>query len=240
MAISGSNESPRRVVVTGASAGIGRAIASQLLNTGWQVIGLDRSAASLPHPAYIHELIDLLDGAAVDDLAARTPAQALVHAAGFMHTAGLGDLDLDAGQAMWHLHVQAASALAQAWLPHLLQAGHNDGGGRVVLIGSRISQGFPGRSQYAAAKAALVALARSWAAEWASQGITFNVVSPAATATAMLQASTRSDSPPRLPPIGRMIQPEEVAALVAYLLSPAAAALTGQEIMLCGGASLAQ
>lgn len=244
MAISGSNEPLPQAVVTGASAGIGRAIAAHLLATGWQVAGLDRNPATLDHPTYHHHLIDLGDQAAIERLARQVPAQALVHAAGFMHAAGLEALDLDAGQAMWQLHVQAATALAQAWLAHLQEAGRTGAqtgaGGRVVFIGSRISQGFPGRGQYAAVKAALVAMARSWAAEWASQGITFNVVSPAATATAMMDAASRASSPPKLPPMGRLIQPEEVAALVAYLLSPAAAAMTGQELTLCGGASLAQ
>jgi len=234
------NEPLPRAVITGASAGIGRAIAAHLLATGWQVAGLDRSARTLDHPAYDHHRIDLGDAPAVQVLAAALPARALVHAAGFMHTGRLDELDLAAGQSMWQLHVQAASALAQAWLPHLQAAGRSGAGGRVVFIGSRVSQGFPGRGQYAAAKAALVAMARSWAAEWAGQGITFNVVSPAATATGLLDAASRASSPPKMPPMGRLIQPEEVAALVAYLLSPPAAPLTGQEITLCGGSSLAQ
>ncbi len=239
METSGLNKAAPRAVVTGASAGIGHAIVTHLLESGWQVAGLDRSAAGIEHPAYKHHRIDLLDTQAVNALAPELAAQALVHAAGFMHTGRLGELKPDEGMAMWQLHVQTAAVLAQAWLGHLQQAARAGAGGRVVLIGSRVSQGFPGRSQYAAAKAALVAMARSWAAEWASQGITFNVVSPAATATAMLQAATRTNSPPQLPPLGRLIAPEEVAALVGYLLSPAAAPLTGQEIALCGGASLA-
>jgi NAD(P)-dependent dehydrogenase (short-subunit alcohol dehydrogenase family) len=110
----------------------------------------------------------------------------------------------------------------------------------VLFIGSRVSQGMPGRSQYAATKAALVALARSWAAEVVAQQVTVNVISPAATQTAMLSDPSRTGSLPRLPPLGRYIQPAEIAALALFLLSPAAAAITGQDIAVCGGASLPQ
>ena len=84
----------------------------------------------------------------------------------------------------------------------------------------------------------LIALARSWAGELIEGGVTVNVVSPAATETAMLQDPARSGSAPRLPPLGRLIRPDEIASLVAYLLSPAADAITGQDIQICGGASL--
>ena len=99
--------------------------------------------------------------------------------------------------------------------------------------------GVIAKSQYGAAKAALVGLARAWAKELAARGITVNVVSPAATDTAMLTDPDRAAIPPaELPPMGRRIRPEEVAALVAFLLSEDAAAITGQEIAICGGSSL--
>jgi NAD(P)-dependent dehydrogenase (short-subunit alcohol dehydrogenase family) len=114
-----------------------------------------------------------------------------------------------------------------------------DSGGRIVLIGSRASLGAAEKSQYAAAKSALVGLAKSWAKELAPRGITVNVVAPASTDTAMLGDPQRAGTPPAaLPPIGRRIRPDEVAALVAFLLTPDAAAITGQEIHICGGSSL--
>ena len=81
-------------------------------------------------------------------------------------------------------------------------------------------------------------LALSWAAEVVARGVTVNVLSPAATETPMLVDPSRASSQPRLPPIGRLIQPQEVAALVAFLLSEAAAAITGQDLQICGGSSL--
>ena len=111
-------------------------------------------------------------------------------------------------------------------------------GGRIVLIGSRAARGVAAISQYGAAKAALVALAKSWAKEQVTRGITVNVVAPAATETAMLTDPARVIVPPETPPAGRRIRPDEIAALVAFLLSDDAAMITGQEISICGGASL--
>ncbi len=108
----------------------------------------------------------------------------------------------------------------------------------MVMVGSRVSRGMAGRSQYAASKAALVSLARSWAAESVSQGVTVNVVSPAATDTPMLKDPARASITPRLPPLGRLIRADEVASLVLYLLGPQAAAITGQDIAICGGSSV--
>ena len=71
-----------------------------------------------------------------------------------------------------------------------------------------------------------------------ARGVTVNVVAPAATQTAMLEDPKRATAPPQLPPMGRLVQPGEVASMVAYLLSPEAAAITGQEIHVCAGATL--
>lgn len=233
-----SNDRPDALghaVVTGSSSGIGRAMAEALLAAGWRVSGMDVAPAAIQHPCFVPVPVNLADGADTARAAATLPAvDALVHAAGVLRVGPLGQLDFAAGELMWRLHVDAATRLADAFVPAMAERGH----GRVVFIGSRVAQGMPGRGQYAATKAALLALARSWAAEVAGQGVTLNVVSPAATATGMLQDPARAGSAPRLPPLGRLIEPAEIAALVAYLLSPPAAAITGQDIAICGGASL--
>jgi 3-oxoacyl-[acyl-carrier protein] reductase len=144
----------------------------------------------------------------------------------------LGKLEVESGTAMWRLHVDVATTLANAIGPLLPR------GGRIVLIGSRTANGAPGRSQYAATKAALVGMARSWAIELAPRGITVNVIAPAATDTPMLQDTSRGAVAPRVPPIGRFVRPEEVAALTSFILSDEAAAITGQQLVICGGSSL--
>ena len=224
-----------RAVVTGSSGGIGRVVAARLLALDAVVHGLDRAAPTLEGPQFHAATVDLADGAQATAAAQRLgPVDVLVHAAGVLRVGRLGALDHAAGEAMWRLHVDAAAHLADTLVPRMAERGF----GRVVLVGSRVAQGMPGRSQYAATKAALVALARSWAREVAGSGVTVNVVAPAATATAMLADPARAASAPRVPPLGRLIDPAEIAELVSFLLSPAAAAITGQDIAICGGTSL--
>jgi NAD(P)-dependent dehydrogenase (short-subunit alcohol dehydrogenase family) len=151
-----------------------------------------------------------------------------------LRVAPLGKLKAADGELMWRLHVESIARIANVVLPAMAAARD----GRVVLIGSRVAEGKAGRSQYAATKAALIALARSWAAEVIAAGVTVNVVSPAATETAMLDDPARKSESPVLPPLGRLIRPDEIASLVVFLLSPPAGAITGQDIQICGGASL--
>lgn len=194
--------------------------------------GISRRPAPFDHPAFDHVSLDLADVDAIAAAVADIAPTALVHAAGVLRVGQLGSLDHDEGAAMWRLHVDAAERLANALAPRLTQ------GGRIVFIGSRTASGASGRGQYAATKAALVALARSWAIELAPRGVTVNVVAPAATETPMLKDRSRADVAPKLPPIGRYIRSDEVAHAVAFLLSADAAAITGQQLVICGGSSL--
>ncbi|MBV8919086.1 SDR family NAD(P)-dependent oxidoreductase [Bradyrhizobium sp.] len=219
-------------LVTGASSGIGAAIVERLLREGWQVTGISRRPATFANPSFQHLALDLNDVGAIAGALAEITPTALVHAARFLRVGRLGLLSPDDGAAMWRLHVDAAERLANLFAPRLPK------GGRIVLIGSRTAAGAAGRGQYAASKAALVAMARSWAAELAPRGITVNVVAPAATETPMLNDPSRGDVPPKLPPIGRFIRPDEIAAAVGFLLSPEAGAITGQQLVICGGSSL--
>jgi len=227
------SQEPRHAVVTGASSGIGRAIAMRLLQDGWRVTGLCRTPPAEAVERLTIVPVDVTDltrlAAVCDQLGA---VDALVHAAGFMRTAPLGELSSEDGAAMWRVHVEAAACLADRLAPRM------PAGGRILLIGSRTANGAATRSQYAATKAALVGMARSWAAELAPRGITVNVIAPGATDTPFLRDPARAHTPPRMPPIGRFVSPEEVAALAAFLLGEYGGAITGQQIVMCGGASL--
>lgn len=231
------NRSSLQAVVTGTSSGIGLAVATDLVDAGWHVIGLSRTRGALPAAA-TWVPCDLADVGSIDQAvvaigeAAGGGVGAVVHAAGLQHSARIGDLDAAKGQAMWAVHVRAAELLVGGLESRLVD------GGRIVLVGSRTASGVAGKSQYAATKAALVAMARSYAAELAGREITVNVVAPGPTRTAMLTDPNRASTPVVSPPLGRLIEPSEVAGLVRFLLEPTGAMITGQAIVICGGASL--
>jgi NAD(P)-dependent dehydrogenase (short-subunit alcohol dehydrogenase family) len=222
----------RHAVVTGCSSGIGKAIAERLLADGWTVTGLSRSEPALgPGFRWLHA--DLSDPASLAGCVAGVDtADALVHAAGYQRTAVLGELDPEALAGMFTVHVAAASALANALVPQMPD------GGRVLLIGSRTSTGSPGKSQYAATKSALLGMGRTWAQELAPRGITVNVLSPGPTDTPMLADPGRAATPPKVPALGKLVDPVDVAALAGFLLGNHGKSITGQNYVICGGASL--
>lgn len=223
-------------VITGSASGIGLALARRLLGAGWSVDGIDlRIADELTHPAYRHHLCDLTDAAAIQALQSRLPAsvRAFVHSAGVVRSGGAVDTRPEDAEWLWRLHAAAPMALVRLLAPRL-----QDGLGRIVLLSSRAVLGRAQRAAYAASKAAQIGLARSLAAELVGRGITVNVIAPAAVDTPMLSDPSRGEPPKVDLPLGRLISADEVAATIAFFLSPEAGAITGQTLYVCGGASL--
>lgn len=223
----------KTALMTGASSGIGQAIAELLLSEGWTITNLGRSEPAITHANFIHLEVDLTDQAQISALAPDLPkVDALIHSAGLLRVGAHDQLDIADSALMWQLHVTSAATLVQHLAPKMPD------GGRIVLIGSRISTGAKQKSLYAATKAGLVGYARSIAAELAPRQITVNVIAPAATDTPMLRDPDRAGLLPEVPPMGRYVAPEEIAATASFLLSKGAASLTGQQIVVCGGNSL--
>ncbi len=223
----------RHAFITGVSSGIGKAITELLLESGWKVTGISRTHVDYPSEHFTNVNIDLYDTKQIIDCVNQiTSVDAVIHAAGRMVAASLGELESECSQSVWHLHVLVPELLANALVNKMPR------GGRFIIIGSRTSKGVAGRSQYVATKSALVGMVRSWAAELAPKGITANIIAPGATETPMLFNAARKSSPPKQPPMGRYIFPSEVAEYTKFILSPAADMVTGQELVICGGASL--
>ena len=125
----------KRAMVTGASSGIGAAVVRQLLADGWQVIGMSRSLPPFSQPNFRHLMVDVSQRSAL--LAALEqiePPQAIIHAAGSMAAATLGNLDPQRSESLWRLHVDAAQTLVNHFAPTM------GPGGRIVLLGSRTSR----------------------------------------------------------------------------------------------------
>lgn len=234
----------RTVLITGTSTGIGRTLAERALAQGHQVVGLARRASGLAHARLSEHAVDLADAAATAavaaEVAARHDVDTFVHNAGVIRAALLADVQPGDLPALAALHLGSAITLMQALRPRMRERGF----GRVVLMSSRGALGLATRSAYAATKAGMVGLARTWALELAAEGITVNVVAPGPVrGTEMFHEVVPADSERerRLAaaiPVQRLGTPEDVARAVEFFTAPESGFVTGQVLYVCGGASV--
>ncbi|GLE53346.1 SDR family oxidoreductase [Mycobacterium montefiorense] len=233
--------SKRRVLVTGASKGIGRAVVDRLAADGYQPIGLARSAP--PDFAGQFVEVDLADreatAAALDTIVAEGGVDAVVNNVGLARFGHIGSVDLDDLFLTYDMNVRTAVQVVQAVLPGMAEAGW----GRIVNVSSLTTTGVDERTPYAAAKGALETATRIWAGELASSGITVNAVAPGPIETEMYRerspvGSAREALVLKDIPMNRVGTTAEIAHVICMLLHEDAGYITGQIIRVDGGGSI--
>lgn len=233
-----------RVVLTGASSGIGLATAEAFLEAGYEVLSVARRPCPLTSERLRSVTVDLTDAEATRlaarKLAAEAPATTFVHCAGAIREKPLEEASIEDLRALTNLHLAAAMSFAQANLPAMKEAHY----GRIVLISTRAVLGLAKRTVYSSTKAGMLGLARTWALELAPHGITVNVVAPGPIAeTEMFEELIPPDSPKmasaaRQIPVGRFGTPADVARAALFFANPESSFVTGQTLFVCGGTSV--
>lgn len=231
----------KRVLLTGAASGIGAATAELLIGSGVRVVTADLQTIASERQGERALQLDL--GTEASCLAAVQEAAAvlggldgLVHCAAMIQRESLEEVTENSMQRQFAVNMAGPFHLCRAAKPWLAQSGD----GRIVLFSSQGAHtgGYVGSTIYGMTKAAVIALGKSLARQWAPDGIRVNMVSPGAADTPMLHEGTSAQALKeflKLAPLGRAGTSLEMAACAAFLLSPAAAYVTGHTLDVNGG-----
>ena len=234
----------RTAVVTGASRGIGAAIAARLITEGWRVHNLDIiqpvSETGVP---WIETDLTEEDSIlrAFADILADGPVTGLVNNAGIPNNETLQQTTTDQFDRTVAINMRAPMICAQAVVEGMKSAKF----GRIVNMSSRAHLGKAKRTAYAGTKGALVSMTGVWALEMAEHGITVNAVAPGPIRTALFDAANPPDDPRTRDiidqvPVKRLGEPEDIANAVSFFMNDQSGFVTGQTLYVCGGVTLAR
>jgi NAD(P)-dependent dehydrogenase (short-subunit alcohol dehydrogenase family) len=221
------------VLITGAKGGLGTSVTREFLAAGALVVGASRGIvdADFPNPHFDAIAADLSDAQAAKRVAEEVirrfqKIDTLVHVmGGFAGGKPIAETDDATWELMMSVNLRSAVNILRAVIPHMRHAAM----GRIIAIGSRnAAEPAANLSAYNASKAALVSLVRTAALENKDLGITANVILPATMNTDANRKATPEADP------AKWVQPEQVAALVTFLATPAAAQITGAAIAVYG------
>jgi NAD(P)-dependent dehydrogenase (short-subunit alcohol dehydrogenase family) len=231
------------VIVTGAASGIGRASAEALVADGVAVSLWDIAPGVLDVAASLGQHGAVVDCSGTDFTAEVTEAaeslgglDGLVHAAGRVAVEPVGDLTAGSWDAVVDLNLRAHALLVQAMLPWLKESPRASVVAIASIEGIRANPFIP---SYCASKAGLIGLTKSMASQLGADGIRVNAVCPGFIVTPMIQQALDIEEVKagfeQAAPLGRMGQPSEVAACVAFLISERSSFVTGTELVVDGG-----
>lgn len=229
-------------LVTGGGRNIGGAIARRLTEDGFRVIVVDRVE---PDHDRLEEFVqlDLTDVEATKDalqkLSADKRVTRLVNNAGIVAPATLEETDPESLDKVVQVNLKAPIVCAQALLPAMRQAGI----GRIVNISSRVALGKELRTVYAATKAGLHGMTKTWALELGRYGITVNAVGPGPIRTSLFDEVNPPDDPRTRAivdkiPVGFVGDPADVADAVSFFTADRSRFVTGQVLYVCGGMTI--